>query len=227
MLDLIVIRHGETDWNRRACFQGQIDVPLNDTGRAQAQALAQRLAGERIDAVVSSDLARAHETARIALGPAPGAGRTIATEPLWREQAFGVLEGRELAQVQAEEPALWQQWLRHDPEWALPGGAESQRRFHERVMRALAALAQQTQPAAPQPATHAGPAQDEQALPTVAVFTHGGVLDMLWRTALGRPLGGPRECEIPNTGINRLRWAEGRLRILNWADAAHLTRPLR
>ena len=51
---------------------------------------------------------------------------------------------------------------------------------------------------------------------------HGGVLDMLWRRAHGLPLHGPRECAIPNTGINRLRWADGRLQIVRWAQADHL-----
>jgi probable phosphoglycerate mutase len=54
------------------------------------------------------------------------------------------------------------------------------------------------------------------------VVTHGGVLDMLWREANGLPLHGPRECDIPNTGINRLRWQGGRLQIVQWADADHL-----
>jgi probable phosphoglycerate mutase len=56
----------------------------------------------------------------------------------------------------------------------------------------------------------------------VAVVTHGGVLDMVWRTVHGLPLAGPRECAIPNTGINRLRWRGGALEILGWADDAHL-----
>jgi 2,3-bisphosphoglycerate-dependent phosphoglycerate mutase len=56
----------------------------------------------------------------------------------------------------------------------------------------------------------------------IAVFTHGGVLDMLWREVHGLPLAGPRECAIPNTGINRLHWDGRRLEILQWADAAHV-----
>ena len=56
----------------------------------------------------------------------------------------------------------------------------------------------------------------------VLIVTHGGVLDMLWRTAQGLPLHGPRECDIPNTGINRLRWTGDRLQILRWAEADHL-----
>jgi probable phosphoglycerate mutase len=57
----------------------------------------------------------------------------------------------------------------------------------------------------------------------VAVVTHGGVLDMLWRTCHGLPLDGLRDCDIPNTGINRLRCAKGSLQIEQWADDSHLS----
>jgi len=91
----------------------------------------------------------------------------------------------------------------HRADFALPGG-ESLRQFHARVTAALQALA------------------DEQAGRHVAVVTHGGVLDMLWRSAKGLSLDGLRDCAIPNTGINRLRWRGGRLDILSWGDDAHL-----
>jgi len=198
MIELIVVRHGETDWNRQHRFQGQIDVPLNDVGRAQAQRLAQRLAGERFDAVVASDLQRARATADVAV-----AGSSIASDPLWREQAFGMLEGLDAPTIIEQHPQLWAHWLRHDADYALPGG-ESVRTFHQRVLQAMQQLARQ----------YAGA--------RVAVFTHGGVLDMLWRAAHHAPLHGPRLCEIPNTGINRLRWHDDALEIVQWADASHL-----
>lgn len=201
MTDLLLIRHGETDFNRQLRFQGHVDVPLNAAGQSQAQRLAERLAGEPLDAVVSSDLQRARATAEPLLQRRGGTARL---DPLWREQAFGVLEGLEVPSVRLTHPELWAAWSRHDADHAPPGG-ESNRLFHARVMLALQALA----------ATH-GPAG------TVAVFTHGGVLDMVWREAHGLPLAGPRECAIPNTGINRLRWDGTRLEILQWADAAHL-----
>jgi probable phosphoglycerate mutase len=201
MTDLLLIRHGETDYNRQLRFQGHVDVPLNAAGQAQALRLAERLAGEPLDAVVSSDLQRARATAEPLL---QRRGATARLDPLWREQAFGVLEGLEVPSVRHSHPELWAAWARHDADQAPPGG-ESNRHFHARVMQALRALA----------AAHAG----AQA---VAVFTHGGVLDMLWREVHRLPLAGPRECAIPNTGINRLRWDGTRLEILQWADAAHL-----
>lgn len=201
MTELIVIRHGETDWNRQNRFQGQIDVPLNAAGEAQVQRLAERLLSEKFDAVVCSDLLRARATARVA---APPSALPAVTEPLWREQSFGVLEGLDVPTIIAKHPELWSSWTRHDADFALPGGGESVREFHARVLRAVRVVVQR----------HEGQ--------RVAIFTHGGALDMLWRSAHGLPLHGARECEIPNTGINRLRWRNGGLEILEWADAAHL-----
>ena len=201
MIELIVIRHGETDWNRQHRFQGQIDVPLNATGLLQAHRLAQRLSDEAFDVVVASDLQRARTTAEAAT-----ADRAIdvQVEPLWREQAFGVLEGLDVPTIVKRHPDLWAQWVRHEAHFALPGGGESVREFHDRIWHALDQLVQR----------HAGA--------RVAVFTHGGVLDMLWRGAQGLPLDGPRVCDIPNTGINHLRWRDGKVQIVRWADAAHL-----
>lgn len=198
--ELLFIRHGETDWNRQQRFQGQIDVPLNATGHAQAQRLAARLAAEPFDAFFTSDLTRARETA------APLAlawGRQPDTVPGLREQSFGVLEGLDVPTIKQQHAALWQEWLEHRADFALPGG-ESLRQFHARVLQAVGQI------------VAAAPAR------RVAVVTHGGVLDMLWRTAQGLPLDGLRACEIPNTGINRLRWVDGTLHIDRWADDAHL-----
>jgi uncharacterized phosphatase len=87
---ILLARHGETDWNLGRRVQGQSDTPLNDTGRAQAQALAGELAGERLDAVYSSDLVRAHETARIVAEPR---GLDVTALPDLREKDFGTWEG--------------------------------------------------------------------------------------------------------------------------------------
>lgn len=200
MTELLVIRHGETDFNRQLRFQGHVDVPLNAVGLAQAQRLAERLAGERVDALWSSDLVRAQTTAS-ALTRVLGLDAHV--DPLWREQSFGILEGLDAPTIRREHALLWEQWARHDPDVAPPGG-ESVRTFHARVMRALEALSD----------AHRGQ--------RVAVVTHGGVLDMLWRTANEAPLYGPRSVEIPNTGVNVLRWRDGVLAVLAWADAAHL-----
>ncbi|MBK7262792.1 MAG: histidine phosphatase family protein [Rubrivivax sp.] len=196
----IFIRHGETDWNRQQRFQGQIDVPLNDIGLAQAGRLGQRLGAEPADVLVCSDLLRTRQTAA-PLAEAWGAAPELL--PGVREQSFGVLEGLDVPTIQQRYPDLWAEWCIHHADFALPGG-ESIRQFHGRVLSAVRDLA----------ARYMGL--------TVAVVTHGGVLDMLWRSAHQQPLDGLRRCEIPNTGINRLRWRNGLLLIDHWADAAHL-----
>ena len=200
MTQLLFIRHGETDWNAQQRFQGQIDVPLNAMGRAQAARLGQRLASEAHDALFSSDLTRAQETAA-PLAAAWGQAPTLV--PGLREQSFGVLEGLDVPTIKERHPDLWQAWLQHRGDFALPGG-ESLHQFHSRVMDAVRNLA------------HSGAGQ------RLVIVTHGGVLDMLWRTARGEPLDGLRQCEIPNTGINRLHWANNTLHIDRWADDEHL-----
>ena len=200
-LRLIVIRHGETDWNVQQRFQGHVDPPLNGQGCSQARRLGERLATELIDQLVCSDLLRARQTAA-PLAEAWG----LTPQPLntWREQHFGELEGMEVTWVKQARPEIWATWLQQDGDYALPGGGESMRQFHQRVMGALDDLVQRF------------------AGQTVAVVTHGGVLDMLWRTARGEPLSGVRRCAIPNCGVNRLRRSGDQLHIEVWADDAPL-----
>ncbi len=200
MTELLLIRHAETDWNRQMRFQGHSDVPLNARGLAQAQRLAHRLADEPLDCIVTSDLLRTRQTAQPLLSL-----RELTTEAdaAWREQAFGVLEGLDAETIRTRHPEIWAAWLRHEADLAPPGG-ESNLQFHARAIGALQALAK----------AHAGQ--------RIAVVTHGGVLDMLWRTVHGLPLSGARSCLIPNTGLNRVQWDGARLKIIDWADASHL-----
>ncbi|MDX6472399.1 MAG: 2,3-bisphosphoglycerate-dependent phosphoglycerate mutase [Gaiellaceae bacterium] len=90
MTTLLLVRHGETDWNAEGRLQGHTDRPLNDHGRRQAAALAERLADDEIDAVYASDLARARETAEILAGRL---GLPVVTDPDLRERNWGNWEG--------------------------------------------------------------------------------------------------------------------------------------
>src|SRR6266545_5850147 len=90
MTTILLVRHGETDWNAERRVQGHSDTPLNETGRAQAVALADALEGKEIDAVYSSDLLRAHETARIV---AKRRGLEVTAIRDLRERNFGTWEG--------------------------------------------------------------------------------------------------------------------------------------
>ncbi len=131
MRRLTLIRHGLTAWNAEGRFQGHTDVPLSDEGRAQARALAGYVAAvQGVDAVVSSPLVRAVETARIAFPD-----QVIATDARLRELHFGVFEGRTLAENEAD--AAWPSWVADPYGTATPGG-ESYRDLRERAVAWLA-----------------------------------------------------------------------------------------
>lgn len=200
MTELVLIRHGETDMNRELRFQGHLNVGLNATGLEQARRLAARMAGEAADAVYVSDLLRARQTAQPIAGEL--ALQPVADEGL-REQHFGRVEGMCVADIQRDMPEAWAGWRRFEEDFAMPEG-ESTRAFHARVMDAIDRLV----------ARH--PRQ------RVVVVTHGGVLDMIYRTARSLGLNGPRQSDIPNAGFNRIAVREGGIDILTWACTRHL-----
>ena len=209
MTDFLLIRHGETAWNRELRFQGQLDVPLNDMGFEQAQRLKIRIAQalaewqvqDRVPTrIISSDLIRAQQTAQPV---AEVLGHTCIINAGLREQCYGMFEGMCSPDIQAQHPEAWQRWLAFDADAAVEG-AETTRAFHDRVIATLQDLAHQ----------YVGE--------HVVVVTHGGVLDMVWRHAQALSLSGPRECDIPNAGLNQVAWRDGGLHIQLWADAKHL-----
>ncbi|MBM3947384.1 MAG: histidine phosphatase family protein, partial [SAR202 cluster bacterium] len=114
-----LVRHGETEWNRTDRAQGHADVPLNDAGRSQAEALAKALACPRFDAAITSDLSRATETARIVLRDSPP---TPAVTPDLREISFGGWEGYTYPDAERENPALFAKLVSADPSFIAPGG---------------------------------------------------------------------------------------------------------
>ena len=206
MTELILIRHGETDWNRELRFQGHVDVPLNATGHEQARRLAERLAAEKlaVDHLVCSDLIRTQETAAPSLQVLfPQLRIDTLTDRSLREQSFGIVDGKRVDDIKLEHADAWDRWLRFEADYGMPGG-ETNRQFHTRVMDAVRRIAQQ----------YAGQ--------KVMVVTHGGVLDMVWRTARGTGLDGPRQSDIPNAGLNRVRVDGDAVEVLDWADVRHL-----
>lgn len=131
---LLLARHGETDDNVPPLrFQGSRDTPLNDTGRAQAAELALGLRPKPIEAIWTSPLSRAVETASVV-------GRELGIEPVvdgrFAEGSRGRWEGRRMDEVALEEPDLYADWRRPDEGFAFPGG-ESLLQHQERVAEAL------------------------------------------------------------------------------------------
>ncbi|MFD1721037.1 histidine phosphatase family protein [Amnibacterium endophyticum] len=100
MTDLVLVRHGETEWNRTGRVQGRTDIPLNDTGRAQAREAGRRLADDAFDAVVASPLSRAAETARI-IAREIGASDDVELVDALVERDYGDAEGMTGAEIDA------------------------------------------------------------------------------------------------------------------------------
>ena len=197
---IIAIRHGETAWNVGGRVQGHLDIDLNDKGRWQAQQAAQALAGEPIQALYASDLRRAHGTA---LSIASATGRTVQTDEGLRERCFGVFEGKTFAEVEAQWPDQAFSWRKRVPDFA-PEGGESLLIFRERVLHTVYALAAQN--------------TGNQ----IAIVSHGGVMDVLYRAATRQDLQAPRTWQLGNAAINRLLWTPEGLSLVGWADEQHL-----
>jgi broad specificity phosphatase PhoE len=142
---ILMVRHGETDWNVERRVQGQTDRPLNETGLAQARALAEALADEPLDAVYASDLARAYETARIVAEPR---GLKVVPVPELREKHFGTWEGLTDEEVLERYPdAIGDGW----------GDAETSEELVDRVRAALARIASEHEDGRVLVVTHGGP----------------------------------------------------------------------
>jgi probable phosphoglycerate mutase len=201
---LCLIRHGETAWNAEGRVQGQTDVPLSAVGEAQARAVGAALAGQRFAALYASDLARVRQTA----APAAAAlGLEPRLDPRLRERHYGKFETLTYAEARERLPADYARFRDKDLDYDF-GSGERLRDFHARAIACVGEIA----------ARHAGE--------TVLVFTHGGILEMVYRHALGRGLQSARDFEIPNAAINWVEVGAQDWRIGAWAQVAHLDRAL-
>ena len=199
---LLAIRHGETAWNVDTRIQGHLDIPLNETGRWQAERLGRALATrDPIDAIYSSDLGRAHDTARAI---ARHTGAPLALHAGLRERGFGSFEGQTYDEIARRWPEESERWRQRDPGWPPPDGGESLLQVRERVRLALNELVSR----------HPGQ--------QIALVAHGGVMDQIYRLATGQDLQAPRTWSLGNTAVNRLLWSPGGLSLVGWADVSHL-----
>ena len=200
---ILAIRHGQTAWNADSRIQGHTDIELDTTGLWQAGRLATALADEPLQAIYSSDLQRARQTAT----PLAELHRlTLGIDVGLRERGFGDFEGQSFAQIEQRWPEAAARWRRRDPDFG-PGGGEVLRAFRERVVDAVERLAR----------AHRGQC--------IALVTHGGVLDVLYREATRLALDAPRSWELGNAAVNRLLHSDQGLTLVGWADAAHLDAP--
>jgi len=186
---ITLVRHGQTDWNLARRIQGSTDIPLNDTGRADAQAAAELLADGTHHAVYASPLVRAHETAQI-IARHLDLGTPSTTHDM-REREFGEGEGM-----------LVHEYLERFENWhAAPTGAESLDRVRDRALGALDVIARESR-------RRSAPVAE-----SVIVVTHGGVI----RSLLHHSSGGTLPLEggvLRNGSLHRFEAGPGLLRLL-------------
>ncbi len=163
MTRLLLVRHGETDYNVQTRFQGQNDVELNDHGKQQAKALGEHLAQETIHSVFSSDLVRAHQTTKIITARKE---REVILDQRLREMDFGDWEGLTYAEIEQNYPdelTVWQDDLMS----TSPPGGETLKKFSGRVNLAVKDIIQSY--------------TDQNVL----IVSHGGVLQVILCQAIG------------------------------------------
>jgi probable phosphoglycerate mutase len=197
---ILAIRHGQTAWNADKRIQGQLDLPLDATGMRQAERVAEALADEVIAAVYSSDLSRAVQTA------SPLVERrqlSLRPDPTLRERSFGEFQGRTFEEVTRSWPDQALRWRHRDPDYG-PAGGERLIDFNDRCVAAAWRLA----------AAHPGQ--------TIVMVAHGGVMDCLYRSAVGVGLSAPRTWQLDNAAVNRLLWSPQGLTLVGWNDRSHL-----
>ena len=196
MKRLLLVRHGETIWNMEQRLQGQIDIPLNDTGREQARKLAERLAGERLDWICSSDLQRAMETAAIIAAPH---ALEVRAEPRLRQFHLGVFQGKTPDEIEAYfggKPTAEQ--------WENPPGGESVEAYHARLRAWLDDIR-----------------RDDRGEIALAV-AHGHVLRMVIALALEIDLTKAWRFTISNASLSELHFRDDGAVLYRLNDAGHL-----
>jgi 2,3-bisphosphoglycerate-dependent phosphoglycerate mutase len=197
---ILLVRHGETDWNAASRIQGHSDTPLNAAGRQQAQRAAQRLALEPVRALYCSDLARACETATIIGEPL---GLTVVTSPRLRERQYGAWEGLTAAEIQARYPEQFVLWRARFTDFAPPQG-ESIRQLLTRALAELQTIARR------------------HLNERVVVVTHGGFCYALINHILGGVNGDRREFTIGNASIHTLEVTGNEWAVISMNETAHL-----
>lgn len=205
MLNLYLIRHGETDWNVEGRIQGLSDIELNARGQEQARRLAARMPDEgAFAALYASPLKRAYRTAEM-IGAA--LNLPVTAEPRLMERSLGDLEGLTMNDIRAKYPQIARAWDEGGARFPVPH-EEPREAFIDRVNGFITDLR-----------THHPDGR-------VLAITHGGTISMLLTVALQLDIERPLPFYIDNASINVVQWNErgARLRVLN--DAYHLN-PMR
>lgn len=201
-MHLLLIRHGETDWNNERRIQGNTDTPLNANGIAQARQLAARIAKDKIDALYSSPLERARVTAEI-IGQHCGIAPVL--DPRLKENGLGDLEGLTVAEFEQRFPELYQGWIKSVDHFTLPN-EEPPAQLRERIIAFLDELR----------ARHPNGSR-------VGIVTHGGTINMFVSMLIGLEVNKRSPFWFDNASITLadLTGSRPRVKLLN--DTCHLT----
>jgi probable phosphoglycerate mutase len=197
---LILVRHGETEWNVVRRIQGHSDSRLTERGREEGRRVAERLAGLKLAAVYASDLGRARETGEMIAAPH---GLAVRTKPELRERCYGEFEGRTREEIVAANPDTFAAWVADRQRLAPPGG-ETQAELSARVMRGLREIA----------GAHPGE--------TVAIAGHGGPIKSALFAVLDVPIASWDRTWVSNGSVTILRGAPAELRVGCFNDTSHL-----
>ncbi|MCG8338895.1 MAG: histidine phosphatase family protein [Proteobacteria bacterium] len=197
---LIVIRHGETEWNIQGRWQGHNDSPLTNNGIDQAKAAAQAVKSFKTSALYSSDLGRTIQTAESIVAET---GHTILTDARLRERHLGIFQGLTIQQMSESYPSDYEHFKSGDAEYKVPEG-ESIRQRYNRSIECINELA----------SNHPGE--------SIIVVTHGGVLDGFFRYVTGLGLSAPRFYKIWNCGLNIFAKGSNGWALHTFGDVSHL-----
>ena len=200
MLHLMLVRHGETEWNVQRRYQGQSDVPLSELGKRQAELVAERLTDQEIDVVYSSDLKRAWDTAQVI---ADKIGLDVSSESRLRELKFGILEGLTFDEAQEKHPEMIDAWLENFNN--TPEGGETIDLFNARIVSLLDDLKDK---------------HDEQV---VLLVGHGGSLSEILRVVLELSREKHWYLEMENASLSEVLIAEDYVSFRRMNDTCHLT----
>lgn len=208
MLQVYLVRHGETEWNVARRIQGQSDSPLTATGRLQARQVAERIKSEGITHIITSDMGRTRETAQII---AEVCGCEIITEPRLRELNMGVLEQREIERL-TEQEEQWRKSLIDGTEGGRIPEGESMEELYERMFAALNSCLDLPEGSRP------------------LLVSHGIALSTLLSRILGVPAYSERRLRLRNCSISRVDYQNSPWLANGWivestGEVTHLTQP--
>jgi probable phosphoglycerate mutase len=198
---LIVVRHGETEWNVEHREIGQLDSPLTDRGIRQAEAIGRRLRSFKIDHFYSSDLGRAVHTSEIISKYLPEL--KLQLDAGLRERSMGAFEGLTWDEIRERYPSKEEEYVRNGFFEFVPGGESAQQRV-DRTEKTFTAIAER---------------HPEE---TVLAVTHSGILTGLLQFVLGVPFANGQRFIKQNASFNSFEYGKSGWRLHTWNDVGHL-----